>query len=167
MNEKLLKVNVTEPADDKKQKVQDSVKSLKEKLRDSLATTESTAEAVEVVKNALAEQEPEEVVEAAVEVLSETIELLQEAVEAKEGEGGDKKNDDDPWNDINDSRRLKDARLQRLKDARARRDALRVRDARRRQAMRLRDSRLARDEHRKRVLDARIARLQAERDLYR
>lgn len=74
-------------------KVSDSYLNLKKKIKDDLLETETTDEAVEAALSNINEDTPaEQVVAAVTEVLGETIDTLQEAVE----EGGDDDLDDLP-----------------------------------------------------------------------
>lgn len=70
----------------KRERISDSLKrkSLKRRIKDELDETETTAEAINVVSEALKNEPAEEVALAAVEILSETVDFLQEQLEAKE-----------------------------------------------------------------------------------
>lgn len=77
-------------------KVTDSYINLKKKIKDDLLETETTDEAVEAALSNINEDTPaEQVVAAVTEVLGETIDVLQEAVEDDDPDGDDL-SDDEP-----------------------------------------------------------------------
>lgn len=67
----------------------ETYKALKKKIKDEMLETETTEDAIEVVQNALDNAAPEEVLSAAVEILAETVDVLQEQLPENQGSDED------------------------------------------------------------------------------
>lgn len=72
-----------------RRRVSDSFRTLKRKIKDSLDETETTEDAIIAVEQFLDTEEPQEVIQATVEVLADIIDKLEEVGNGSSAEGED------------------------------------------------------------------------------